>query len=288
MTGSDASVVHGASSSTRRPLCQPVWIGAPRTAAACYIPAAVDNRGMEPVTTAQTLTDQIALRLRSAILSGELVPGLQYSASGLAEQFGVSRTPVREALLELARAGMLRIDKNRGVRIIPTALDEVVECFQVRLMLESPAAARAAEIVDDISFQEVQARFDDMQKAADLNDADATLRADRDFHLALLALAGNKKLVSVLADLRNLVLTRGIATAPNARSCQELVDDHRDILEAVRMKDPVRAGEAMRRHILNTATLLIRREAQDHPEVDPSDLEAKLASFGTSLSTLRE
>lgn len=251
--------------------------------AVCYIPAEVDNQGMEPVTTTQTLTDQIAARLRSAILSGELVPDRQYSASGLAEQFGVSRTPVREALLELARAGMIRIDKNRGVRIIATALNEVVECFQVRLMLETPAAARAAEIVDDVSFQEVQARFDDMQKAADLNDADATLRADRDFHLALLALAGNKKLVNVLEDLRNLVLTRGIATAPTARSCQELVDDHRDILEAVRLKDPIGAAAAMRRHILNTATLLIRREAQDHPEVDPSELEAKLASFRTTL-----
>ncbi|WP_430336051.1 GntR family transcriptional regulator [Rhodococcus sp. ACT016] len=237
---------------------------------------------MEPVELAQTLTDQILSRLRAAILSGELAPGKQYSASGLAAQFGVSRTPVREALLELERAGMVRIDKNRGVRIIPTALDEVVDCFQVRLMLESPAAARAAEMVDDLTFESVQARFDAMQRAADLDDAEATLRADRDFHLELLALAGNRKLVTVLEDLRNLVLTRGIATAPNARSCQEVVDDHRDILEAMRAKNPAAAADAMRRHILNTATLLIRREAQDHPEIDPNDLEAKLASFGTT------
>lgn len=242
----------------------------------------MDNSSMEPVELAQTLTDQILSRLRAAILSGELAPGKQYSASSLAAQFGVSRTPVREALLELERAGMVRIDKNRGVRIIPTALDEVVECFQVRLMLESPAAARAAEMVDDVTFESVQARFDAMQQAADRDDAEATLRADRDFHLELLALAGNRKLVTVLEDLRNLVLARGVATAPNARSCQEVVDDHRDILEAIRVKNPAAAADAMRRHILNTATLLIRREAEDHPEIDPNDLEAKLASFDST------
>ncbi|WP_425334426.1 FCD domain-containing protein [Prescottella agglutinans] len=87
--------------------------------------------------------------------------------------------------------------------------------------LASPAAARAAEMVDDLTFGSVQARFDAMQRAADREDAEATLRADRDFHLELLALAGNRKLVTVLEDLRNLVLTRGIATAPNAR----IVDD---------------------------------------------------------------
>jgi DNA-binding GntR family transcriptional regulator len=239
---------------------------------------------MDPVEPRQTLTDIILSRLRAAILSGELVSGQQYSAGGLAEHFGVSRTPVREALLELERAGMVRIDRNRGVRIIPTALDEVVECFQVRLLLEPPAAARAAEMVDDVSFESVQVRFDAMQRAADQDDADATLRTDRDFHLELLALAGNRKLVTVLEDLRNLVLTRGTATAPNARSLQELVDDHRDILEAIRAKNPAAAGGAMRRHILNTATLLIRREAQGRPEIDPTDLEAKLASFGTTLS----
>jgi DNA-binding GntR family transcriptional regulator len=236
---------------------------------------------VEPLATAETLTEQIAKRLRAAIVAGELSADQQYSASGLAEQLGVSRTPVREALLELARDGMVRIDKNRGVRIIPTALDEVVECFQVRLLLEAPAAARAAELIDDAALDTVQARFDAMQLAADDDDADATLRADRDFHLALLAVAGNRKLVSVLEDLRNLVLRHGIATAPSARSCQDVVDDHRDILEAVRARDPRAAATAMHRHILNTATLIIRREAQDRPDIDSRQLEQALISYPT-------
>ncbi|MBT2266069.1 GntR family transcriptional regulator [Rhodococcus erythropolis] len=234
--------------------------------------------GMEPVEPRQTLADLIVTRLRAAILAGNLVPGIQYSAGGLAEQFGVSRTPVREALLALERVGMVRIEKNRGVRIIPTALQEVVECFQLRLLLEAPAAAHAAELVDQPGFQVLQERFEAMQHAADRNDSEATLRADRDFHTAILALAGNSKLVSVLEDLRNLVLIRGIATAPNARSLQELVDDHQDILEAIGANDATAAGEAMRRHILNTATLLIHRETREN-STDAADLEAKLRSF---------
>lgn len=239
------------------------------------------SAGVEPVEPRQTLTDLIVARLRAAILAGNLVPGVQYSAGGLAEQFGVSRTPVREALLALERAGMVRIDRNRGVRIIPTALEEVVECFQLRLLLEAPAAGHAAESVDDVSFQSLQHRFDAMQHAANQGDSEATLRADRDFHTAILTLAGNGKLVSVLEDLRNLVLIRGIATAPNARTLQELVDDHRDILQGIGAHDAPAASAAMRRHILNTAMLLIHREAKDRPEVDSAVLEAKLVSFRT-------
>jgi DNA-binding GntR family transcriptional regulator len=237
----------------------------------------------------RTLTEQVLAQLRRAVLNGELKPGHRYSASGLAEQFGVSRTPVREALLELERSGMARIEKKRGVTIVANSLEEIVNCYQLRLLLEAPAAARAAQIADDQSIVQIEARFAQMQLAAADDDVESLLRADRDFHSELLAVAQNPRLVTVLEGLRNLVLTTGIATVPRSRSCQELVEDHRDILEAVQDRSPERAAAAMRRHVHNTATLIIRREAAQRLErenpgaapasPDAAEFEAKLFSF---------
>lgn len=247
---------------------------------------------MQPMRNQPTLAEQVLAQLRAAVFSGELQPGQRYSASGLAKRFGVSRTPVREALLELERSGMARIDKNRGVTVVPSSLDEIVDCYQVRLMLEAPAAAQAARLADDGAVDCIQARFDAMQQAADVGDAETLLRVDRDFHSELLAVAGNRRLVTVLEELRNLVLTTGVATVPASRSCQELVEDHRDVLNAVRLRDPHAAASAMRRHVINTATLLIRREAQQRHEAaracggeavrTAEELEAKLLSFDAS------
>ncbi|NLS09577.1 GntR family transcriptional regulator [Nesterenkonia sp. MY13] len=247
------------------------------------------------MTRPPTLTEQVLAQLRAAVLSGELEPGRRYSATGLAERFGVSRTPVREALLELERSGMARIDKNRGVTVVPSSLEEIVNCYQLRLVLEAPAAARAAANADEDAVAEVEAKFQAMQEAADAEDIETLLRADRDFHSALVAVAENQRLVKVLEDLRNLVLTTGIATVPASRTCQELVEDHRDILEAVQSGDPQAAAAAMRRHVHNTAVLLIRREAAERQRSgDPAahqfpgaqELEAKLLSFElTSFTT---
>lgn len=226
-----------------------------------------------------TLTEQITAQLRAAVLDGELVPGERYSAGGLAERFGVSRTPVREALLELERSGLVRIERNRGVTVVPTSLETVVDCFQLRLMLEAPAAGRAAAVVDEETLGEVEDRFRAMEEAAAREDVGGVLRADRDFHLAVLALADNQRLVKVLEDLRNTVLRRGIATVPRTRSLGELVEDHRDVLQGIRDRDPRAAAAAMHRHILNTATLLIAREAAEHDQWDEAALRARLLAL---------
>lgn len=223
---------------------------------------------MKKLSRSTSLTDQAVELFREAITSGELVAGETYSANSLGERIGVSRTPAREALLQLARAGMIRIDKNKGATILATTLTDLVEVFQIRLMLEVPAAAKVARTVSEAGMSRILECFAHMQAAADEDDAEATLRADRDFHLQIMENAGNTKLVDVLENLRNLVLTRGVGTAPAARSCQDVVDDHLDIVKAISAHDGPAAAAAMRRHIVNTAELLIAQEAGDNGEFD--------------------
>lgn len=231
---------------------------------------------MKKLDRGLSLTDQAVELIRESITSGELVAGETYSANTLADRIGVSRTPVREAMLQLARAGMIRIDKNKGATILATTLQDLVEVFQIRLMLEVPATAMVARTISDDGIARVRQCFAVMQAAADEDDAGATLRADRDFHLSIVESSGNAKLVDVLHNLRNLVLTRGVGTAPHARSCQDVVNDHVDIVKAIETHDAAAAAAAMRRHIINTAQLLIAQEAQGNETFDLGSLAVDL------------
>lgn len=213
-----------------------------------------------------SLTDQAVEFIRESITSGELVAGQTYSASYLGNLIGVSRTPVREALLQLARAGMIRIDANKGATILATTFDDLVEVFQIRLMLEVPAAGTVARHATDDVVAEVRGCFAKMQAAADKDDHEATLRADQEFHLCIIENTRNAKLVEVLDNLRNLVLTR------DARSCQEVVDDHAAIVEAIAARDSAAAAAAMRQHITTTAKLLTAQVADSAQEQAPEAL----------------
>ena len=232
---------------------------------------------MQKLGQPDNLTDRALKLIRQSIMSGELEAGRQYSATQLAARLGVSRTPVREALLQLSNAGMVAMVKNRGVQILSTSIGDLVDGFQVRLMLEVPAAARAATTHTEVDIARVTKMFKQLHDAASRNDPEDTLRADRDFHLELIRVTGNLRIVSILQDVRNIVLLRGVGTVPHSRTCQETADDHNDIFESFLGRDGPGAAEAMRRHILNTAQLLINQEAQSRPEFAIDDLTERLS-----------
>jgi DNA-binding GntR family transcriptional regulator len=212
---------------------------------------------------ADNLTDQAITRLRTAILGGELKPGELYSATQLGEWLGVSRTPIREAVQQLAKTGLVVVERNRGIRVRSTTLEDLIEGFQIRLMLEVPAARRATAVRTDADVQRVKEAFEAFQQISEIGEPAATLRADRDFHLALLTTSGNHRVVKILEELRNVVLLTGVETVPRSRSSREAFEDHRDVYEAFVAGDAEKAGQAMRRHIVNTACLLVLRESHE-------------------------
>lgn len=221
---------------------------------------------MEENRETSNLTDVAREQLRGAILAGELKPGQLYTAGELAERVGVSRTPIREALLELERNGMVEIVKNRGMRVRQTSLEDLIEGFEVRLMLEVPLTRRATDRQDGDARARVESVFLEFEDAARRSDVPATLRADRDFHRSLLAGSGNSKAVQMLFEQRNLVLTGGVETVPRSRSAWECFTDHADIYEGFMNRDGDAAAAAMGRHISNTARMLINQESQRRPD----------------------
>ena len=228
---------------------------------------------MDFVDRPLSLTEQAVEVLRSSIVSGDLVPGRLYTATELGREINVSRGPIREALHELARRGLVEIVPNRGARIRNTSVSALLEIFQVRLMLEVPLARRATQLKDEATSAAVEEAFEAFRLAALAGDPNKVLRADRDFHQALLGGAHNEKAKQLLQEQRDFVLSTGVGTVPTSRTPQECFDDHRDIMEHFRAGSAAQVGTAVARHIGHTAKMLIKQETQRRPDFAKVDVE---------------
>jgi DNA-binding GntR family transcriptional regulator len=128
----------------------------------------------------------------------------------LATQLGVSRTPAREALIKLAQQGMVRFERNRGVRVLQTSLHDLEEVFTLRLLLEVPATRRACQQIDEGGRRELRRLYQAMERSARADDEYRMWEHDRRFHLVLLQAAGNMRLAEYVDGLRDMVLRRGV------------------------------------------------------------------------------
>jgi DNA-binding GntR family transcriptional regulator len=220
--------------------------------------------GAEPVKAlgqTETVNAQVLAALRTAVITGELAPGTLHSVQTLATQLGVSRTPVREALIKLAQQGMVRFERNRGVRVLQTSLHDLEEVFALRLLLEPAAVRRAVTRMDESTRKELRKLFAAMQKAAKADDEFTMLGHDRRFHRVVLEASGNTRLATYVDGLRDMVLRRGVSTARESRSLDDIVAEHAEILTLIEAGDADGAAEAMRVHVQHTAELLIAQEA---------------------------
>ncbi|MFE9249748.1 GntR family transcriptional regulator [Streptomyces sp. NPDC007088] len=144
---------------------------------------------------------QILSALRSALDAGELVPGEVYSAPLLGERFGVSATPVREAMQQLAAEGAVETVPNRGFRVVSRTPRDLSELSEIRLLIELPTVSRLARDASPERLAELRPPAEATLRAAEAGDRGVYAEADRAFHRAVLALCGNHHLVRVADDL---------------------------------------------------------------------------------------
>jgi DNA-binding GntR family transcriptional regulator len=215
---------------------------------------------MLSIESDDSLTSKVVEAVHGAIIAGELTPGTLYSVNALAEELSVSRTPVREAMIQLAAQGMVRFEKNRGIRILQISVHDLEEAFSLRLLLEVPATLRATELFGAAERSELRRIYTEMVDAADARDEPKLMRHDRRFHSLLLEGSGNLRLAQVVDGLRDMVLLRGLTSSPR-RSLRDIVHEHEPILTRVEAGDSAGAACAMREHLLHTASLLIAQGA---------------------------
>jgi DNA-binding GntR family transcriptional regulator len=212
-----------------------------------------------------TLAARAHEAIRAAIVDGRLEAGERYSVARLAERFGVSRTPVREALLLLEREGVVRFERNRGVRVLETSAHDLEEVFTLRLLLEVPATYRACALLTAADLDALQHELDAMEALAHSGEEGAFMAHDTRFHEIILRAAGNRRLATIIGGLRDLVRFRGASTVGRSRGLRAIHAEHAAIIAALRAGDPAQAAERMRAHLLNTGRLLMEQEGEgDH------------------------
>lgn len=188
-------------------------------------------------------------QLRQMIFDGTLSPGSDHLETELALRLGMSRTPVREALLTLEAQGLVEIRPRRGVRIITTQLEDMREVYDVLTAIESLAAARLAErALEPEDLAHLEQALTDMEAALEDEDLNAWAEADDRFHTSLVALSGNSRIASIAAMMRDQVhraryLTLRLRPIPTQSNI-----DHRNILDAIRAGEVDKARELYREH----------------------------------------
>ena len=204
--------------------------------------------------------------LRRAILDVDRAPGSALAEADIAARFGLSRTPVREALLRLAAEELVEIRPQRGTYVARIALPRIEEALFVREAVECAVLARVAVRADRAAVaRELGAIVDEQEAAAAAGDVAAALAADSRFHRALVDASGLPGVWEVVARARDLHHRIRAIAVPELGSARQAIADHRAIVRAVRGSDAARAQARMAAHLTRNLALA-RTIAARHPD----------------------
>jgi DNA-binding GntR family transcriptional regulator len=225
------------------------------------------------VTSAEKLVGSLADRISAKIFAGEYPSGSRLRQEALAEEFSVSRTPIREALRQLEAKGVIQHVPNQGAIVLAPNARDIREAYQVRAELEGLAISLAVEWITDEQIERMrnaQKRFaetvDKLTIAARKSDAKIRLKnvpnwveSNDEFHGVVIEASGNRLLKQMIRDL-HLGFTRNImlsALTMDGRRMRENVSQHEAILSATNRHDPIEARKAMTHHILRSGELVV-------------------------------
>ena len=215
-----------------------------------------------PISSA-ALYEEVAARLRERIFAHEFPPGAWIDEQTLAAEYGISRTPLREALKVLAAEGMVTLKPRRGAYVTEVSDRDLDDIFPVLALLEGRGAHDATERARPEDLRRLEAMHEALERHATAGNLDRFFEANQDFHRALLDLAGNRWLAQVIQDLRRVLrLTRHHSLLARGR-VQESLNEHRAILAAIRSRDAERAGELMRAHLGRGRAAIAKVRAPD-------------------------
>ena len=204
---------------------------------------------LSPLAPASSLRERVEEAIAAAIVSGQMPPGQVFSAPTLAARFGVSATPVREAMLNLAKRGMVDIVRNKGFRVTAVSEDDLRAIVDVRQLLEAPAVRRLAGKLPAADLRRLRGLAREIVLGAEAADLARYLQADTAFHLSVLELAGNPRLLAIVADLRSQTRLTGLAGLVATAELQVSAREHLDLLDLLEAGDAEAAERLMVRHI---------------------------------------
>jgi DNA-binding GntR family transcriptional regulator len=217
---------------------------------ACYMAA------MYAVARAQSLRSQAIEQIRKAIVAGTLKPGSMHSEQSIAVAMAISRTPIREALLQLSGEGLVEFIPQRGVRITEVDPAHLVQVFEFRAAIEGHCAAQLARKPNPEVLAELEAELDRQRALIRKDDRLAWVQANMDFHTKLVAGSNNRLMLETLAPLASHTMRIGYRMNYRRQRMEESVDEHSAVVDAIRRRDADRARELASEHLYITTVLM--------------------------------
>ena len=182
-------------------------------------------------------------------MTGEVTPGEIYSVPTLSSRLGVSATPVREAMLDLVSEGLVAPVRNRGFRVVSVSPGDLADILKLRLLLEVPSTGDVADWHRDEDMPRFRALADALPEHVRSEDFQAYLEADREFHIGLLSLLGNRRLVDIVGMLRNQSRLFDVGRLAASGALMESAVEHREIIDAIERRDRHRTEALVRKHL---------------------------------------
>ncbi|HEY8564208.1 MAG TPA: GntR family transcriptional regulator [Beijerinckiaceae bacterium] len=195
------------------------------------------------------LHDEVAERLRDLIRSGELEPKARVNELELAERFGISRTPLREAIKILATEGLLDLLPNRGARVAHISATEIEEMVEVIAGLEATAAELACRSIADAEVAAIRVKHEAMVTAWRRGDDPTYFTLNREIHEAIMAASGNATLQGIYATLSGRIQRARYAAHKTPEQWRRAVDEHERMVVLLEARDGESLSRLMREHI---------------------------------------
>jgi DNA-binding GntR family transcriptional regulator len=204
---------------------------------------------IQALVPGSSLSDTVESSLSAAIVSGELAPGTLVSVPRLASRFGVSATPVREAVLRLEKRGFVTAVRNKGFLVTDVSEHDLHDLVQIRQWLEAPAMQIAAEKLHGKPAKELRGFAEAVTRGAEDRDFHAFLTADAKLHLAILRLTGNDRLVELVTELRKQTRLIGLVSLTNSAELAQSAQEHHALLDLLTAGKRAEAEALMFTHI---------------------------------------
>lgn len=197
--------------------------------------------------------------LKEAILSDKLKKGEVYNEQALAKELGISKTPVREALLDLAAKGFVTFIPRRGVQVNALTEKDVTNLYKVRIALETAIMRSIAPAFSEEAMKKVDAIHKKGREAIRADDRLGYLRIDREFHLYLAGLTENRYMIASLENIRDLIDWMGFKALRRGERMEEVEQEHRQISRKLLERDPKGSELLMEEHIRITLRNVLER-----------------------------
>ncbi|NLN87151.1 MAG: GntR family transcriptional regulator [Syntrophomonadaceae bacterium] len=217
------------------------------------------NRRLNPVDldSYKPLRDLVLEAIRSAIMNGTLQPRERLMEIQLAEELGVSRTPVREALRKLELEGFIVMVPRKGAYVADLSFKDIADVFEIRAALEGLAAGLAAERITEDELENMERLIVGKQEAINSGDIDKLVEVDTSFHELLYKASRNDRLAAIISNLREQIQRFRLTSLSFPGRNKESLQEHKQLVEAIQARDSQLARQLAQEHIENAENVLI-------------------------------